>query len=130
MSSGWQEGVFGGASGTHGFDSDTQAQQLAVTLWDLFGGGSSSTRPFGSAVVDGFDFYIENGNPTGYAALIDELRSQYFTGASKQFYISTAPQCVFPDASIGDALANSVVDYAFIQFYKNYCEIGGSGSFI
>lgn len=48
----------GGSIGTYGFSSSSQATTFATTLWNLFGGGSSSTRPFGSAVVDGFDLGI------------------------------------------------------------------------
>ena len=43
----------GGAGGGVGFTDDTQGQSFADTIWNLFLGGSSSTRPFGSAVLDG-----------------------------------------------------------------------------
>jgi chitinase len=43
----------GGAGGGVGFSSDAQAETFATTIWNLFLGGSSSTRPFGSAVLDG-----------------------------------------------------------------------------
>lgn len=43
----------GGAGGAVGFESDSQAASFADQVWDLFLGGSSSTRPFGSAVLDG-----------------------------------------------------------------------------
>ena len=43
----------GGAGGSVGFQSDDQGETLADTVWDLFLGGSSSTRPFGDAVLDG-----------------------------------------------------------------------------
>lgn len=45
----------GGAIGTYGFSSASEAQTFATTLWNTFGEGTSSTRPFGSSVVDGFD---------------------------------------------------------------------------
>jgi chitinase len=45
----------GGATGNYSFSSASQASTFANTLWDLFGGGNSSTRPFGTAVIDGFD---------------------------------------------------------------------------
>ena len=48
----------GGAIGTYGFTSTSQAQQFAQTVWDLFGEGTSSTRPFGASVIDGFDLGI------------------------------------------------------------------------
>jgi len=43
----------GGATGAASFTSDAQAQTFATTVWNLFLGGSSSTRPFGDAVLDG-----------------------------------------------------------------------------
>lgn len=118
----------GGASGSYGFNDNSQAEEFAQTLWDTFGEGSGvSERPFDSAVVDGFDFDIENNNNVGYAALVNKLR-ELFKAGSKQYYISAAPQCPYPDASVGDLLANADVDFAFIQFYNNYCSVEG-GSF-
>jgi chitinase len=45
----------GGATGAVGFTSDSQAESFADTIWDIFLGGSSSIRPFGDAVLDGYD---------------------------------------------------------------------------
>jgi chitinase len=45
----------GGAVGDYGFSSSSEAQTFATTVWNLFGEGTSPTRPFGSSVVDGFD---------------------------------------------------------------------------
>ena len=45
----------GGAIGNYGFSSASQAQTFAATLWNVFGGGTSNTRPFGSSIVDGYD---------------------------------------------------------------------------
>lgn len=56
----------GGASGAYGFKSDDEGKTFAKTLWDLFGGGDSKTRPFGDSIVDGFDLDIEGGGSTGY----------------------------------------------------------------
>ena len=43
----------GGGAGNSTFASDTDAKTFAHTVWNLFLGGSSSTRPFGKAVLDG-----------------------------------------------------------------------------
>lgn len=43
----------GGGGASVGFQSDSQAEAYADTIWNDFLGGSSSTRPFGSAVLDG-----------------------------------------------------------------------------
>lgn len=56
----------GGAAGSYGFTSDAQGQTFAQTIWDMFGGGSSTYRPFGDSVIDGVDLDIEGGPSTGY----------------------------------------------------------------
>lgn len=115
----------GGASGAYGFTTTQQAETFAQTLWDTFGEGENSStvdRPFESVLVDGFDFDIENNINIGYAALVNKLRDLFKEG-SKSYYISAAPQCPYPDASVGDLLANAQVDFAFIQFYNNYCNV-------
>ncbi|RCK66018.1 Chitinase 3 [Candida viswanathii] len=119
----------GGAAGSYGFSDDSTATEFATTLWQLFGNSdalATSERPFYDAVLDGFDFDIENNNPTGYAALADELRTIFATDTSKSYYLGAAPQCPYPDASVGDLLQKSDIDFVFIQFYNNYCNLGGS----
>jgi len=113
----------GGAVGSYGFTDDSQAETFASTLWDMFLEGSSETRPFGDAIIDGFDFDIENNNPTGYAALANTLRSDYFSKGTKDYYLGAAPQCVYPDASVGDLLDKASIDFVFVQFYNNYCNV-------
>ena len=44
----------GGGGANPVFSSDSQAQQFADTIWNVFLGGSSNTRPFGSAQLDGY----------------------------------------------------------------------------
>ncbi|CAI6632355.1 ASN_HP2_G0036120.mRNA.1.CDS.1 [Saccharomyces cerevisiae] len=115
----------GGASGSYLFSDDSQAETFAKTLWDTFGEGTgASERPFDSSVVDGFDFDIENNNEVGYSALATKLRTLFAEG-TKQYYLSAAPQCPYPDASVGDLLENADIDFAFIQFYNNYCSLSG-----
>ncbi|KAF5101386.1 hypothetical protein D0Z00_000865 [Geotrichum galactomycetum] len=113
----------GGAVGSYGFTSNQQAINYASTLWNSFGGGTSTQRPFGDVVLDGFDLDIENGDPTGYAALTTALKELYAGG---NYYIGAAPQCVYPDASLSNALAYGYFDFVFIQFYNNKCSIDGS----
>ncbi|KAL0950816.1 hypothetical protein HGRIS_007580 [Hohenbuehelia grisea] len=110
----------GGATGSVGFQSDAQATSFAQTVWDLFLGGSSSTRPFGSAVLDGIDLDIEGGNSAGYAAFVNKIRS-LSSGASKKYYITAAPQCVFPDAALSGVLNSASFDAVYVQFYNNPC---------
>lgn len=72
----------GGASGSIGFTDDSQASGFADLIWDLFLGGTSTTRPFGDAVLDGVDLDIEGGATTGYSAFVTQLRT-HTNGASK-----------------------------------------------
>ncbi|KAI8393951.1 chitinase 2 [Radiomyces spectabilis] len=118
----------GGASGAYGFQNDQQAVAFAHTLWNLFGKGSSETRPFGDAVIDGFDLDIEGGGSTGYVAFVQEMRKLYAQDSSKQYYMTAAPQCPFPDALLGSVINAVGFDAINVQFYNNYCA-PTSGSF-
>lgn len=71
----------GGASGSVGFTDDTQAETFAQTLWDDYFGGESSTRPFGTAILDGIDLDIEGGS-SSYTTFLSKFRS-LSNGASK-----------------------------------------------
>ncbi|KAI8053678.1 glycoside hydrolase superfamily [Gilbertella persicaria] len=111
----------GGADGSYGFSNNANAEAFADTLWNLFGGGSSKTRPFDDAVLDGFDLDIEGGGSTGYAAMVRRLRSHFDKDSSKQYYITAAPQCPYPDAMLGKVINAVGMDAVFVQFYNNYC---------
>ncbi|KAF9100263.1 Chitinase 1 [Mortierella sp. AD031] len=86
----------GGAAGAYGFSDDTEAKDFAHTIWNLFLGGSSTTRPMDDAILDGVDLDIEGGSAVGYPAFIAELRSLFATDPRKQYFITAAPQCPFP----------------------------------
>lgn len=121
----------GGASGTTNFTSDAQASKFATNLWNLFGGGmtDSDMRPFGKVVIDGFDIDNEDHSTKYYNTFISALRSTFTGDETKQYYISGAPQCVRPDASIPLA-AMQTMDFVFVQFYNNAmagCDIGQPG---
>ena len=85
-------------------DSDVSAVNFATFLWEAFGPedvSKTTPRPFGSSVVDGFDFDIENvlapGEDAGdldrgYGTMVNTLRSLYETDKSKTYYVSAAPR--------------------------------------
>ncbi|KAI5124432.1 hypothetical protein M0805_008316 [Coniferiporia weirii] len=110
----------GGATGSVGFTSDSQAESFADTIWNLFLGGTSDTRPFGSAVLDGVDLDIEGGSSASYPAFVNRIRS-YTNAASKTYYVTAAPQCPYPDASLGSVLNSAEFDAVYVQFYNNVC---------
>ncbi|KAF9953545.1 Chitinase 1 [Mortierella alpina] len=118
----------GGAAGAYGFSNDAEGKDFAHMIWNLFLGGASTTRPLDDAVLDGVDLDIEGGSTVGYKAFVDELRSLYVTDPKKQYYISAAPQCPYPDAYLGATLQSAWVDMVFVQYYNNYCGTQGFGS--
>lgn len=113
----------GGYLADSNFTSAGQATTFANTVWNLFGAGtalSSALRPFGNAIVDGFDIDNEDGLPQYYVDFATELRRLYVgAGGTRKFYLSAAPQCPRPDASIPEQLMQTLADFVFVQFYNN-----------
>ncbi|KIY73355.1 carbohydrate-binding module family 5 protein [Cylindrobasidium torrendii FP15055 ss-10] len=112
----------GGATGGAVFASDAQAEEFATTIWNIFLGGSSSTRPFGKAVLDGVDLDIEGGTKVGFTAFARKFRS-LTDNQSKKYYLTAAPQCFFPDYYLNDAISAVAFDSLYIQFYNNDCGV-------
>ncbi|OJT03206.1 Chitinase 1 [Trametes pubescens] len=110
----------GGATGAASFTSDEQAAAFGDTIWNTFLGGSGAIRPFGGAVLDGIDLDIEGGGTTHFAAFVNQIRS-HAAGANKQYYVTAAPQCPFPDAFLGTVLNAVAFDAVYVQFYNNFC---------
>ncbi|KAJ1744208.1 Chitinase 2 [Coemansia sp. RSA 1086] len=112
----------GGNIYTYGLGSSADGQAFADTIWNMFLGGTHKYRPYDDAVLDGIDLDIESGEHTGYPAFINQLRS-HFSGASKEYIISAAPQCVYPDANLGSTLSSAWIDNNYVQFYNNPCNL-------
>lgn len=115
----------GGATYSEGgFSSSSAAVTAANNIWSIFGpAGSDSSipRPFGTSVVDGFDFDFES-TVSNMPAFGNQLRSLMNADTSKTYYLSAAPQCPYPDAADGSMLDDSVsFDFVWVQFYNNYC---------
>eukprot|EP00271_Cylindrocystis_brebissonii_P020597 TRINITY_DN688_c0_g2_i6.p1 TRINITY_DN688_c0_g2~~TRINITY_DN688_c0_g2_i6.p1 ORF type:complete len:552 (+),score=32.12 TRINITY_DN688_c0_g2_i6:224-1657(+) len=121
----------GGASGSYGFSSDGDAQSVATTIWNTFLGGSGSSRPLGAAQLDGVDLDIENNAATGYGAFVVSMRALMNKGG-KNYLIGAAPQCPYPDASLGPSSGTALgvdptyFDYVWVQFYNNFCQYSSS----
>ncbi|KAK1666517.1 hypothetical protein QYE76_054676 [Lolium multiflorum] len=110
----------GGALG-YNLSSPSDAQDVATYLWDNFLGGTGTTapRPLGAAVLDGIDFDMEAPSRY-YDNLARNLNSLYASANSEKKYLLTAaPQCPFPDASLGGALGTGLFDHVWVQFYNN-----------
>ncbi|KAI0011922.1 glycoside hydrolase family 18 protein [Xylariaceae sp. FL0662B] len=115
----------GGATYTEGgFADEASAQSAAETVWGLFGSDTSTeNRPFGKAVVDGFDFDFES-TTQNFAPFAERLRSLMDADSGKTYYLSAAPQCPYPDAAMNDMLGGAIAfDFIMVQFYNNYCGV-------
>ena len=112
----------GGATYTEGgFSSAAAAEAGAQLIWNTFGpANNDALRPFGNAVVDGFDLDFE-ATVNNMPAFANRLRALYQNGG-KQFYLTAAPQCPYPDAANGPMLNGATYfDAIWVQFYNNYC---------
>jgi chitinase len=111
----------GGALG-YNLSSPSDAQHVATYLWDNFlgGTGGAAPRPLGNAVLDGIDFDMEA--PSRYYDDLARNLTSLYTGSAnseKKYMLTAAPQCPFPDASLGGALGTGLFDHVWVQFYNN-----------
>ncbi|KAG9784622.1 hypothetical protein KCU88_g2689, partial [Aureobasidium melanogenum] len=122
----------GGSVGNLYTASEDQAVQAAHTLWNLFLGGSDPAlkplRPYGDVVFDGID--IDNETPSNaihLPTLASTLRHLFANDSSKPYYLSTAPQCPRPDASVPVPQLVNVIDFFNVQFYnKPSCQLSST----
>jgi chitinase len=120
----------GGAGGNYSLSSASDAKSVATYLWDNFLGGDSSSsslslrvRPFSSAVLDGIDF-----STSRLVSHLDDLAKSLKSLGGGTLVLTAAPQCPYPDASLGAALATGLFDYVWVQFYNNpRCDYQQSG---
>ncbi|KAL7929304.1 glycoside hydrolase superfamily [Trichoderma chlorosporum] len=112
----------GGGGGSVQFTNQSSIQTLANQLWDMFGpvrANYTGSRPFGTAVLDGFDMDIENPDSAfSFAFFVQEMNQLFTTDPSKKYFMTGAPQCIVPDANMGDMMFNGKFDYLYIQFYN------------
>ncbi|KAI5818352.1 glycoside hydrolase family 18 protein [Pyronema omphalodes] len=109
----------GGTSTYTGFSSAEEADAFAYTIWNAFGRGWSYYRPFGGAVVDGFDLDIEKLPALYYEKFAYRIQKLAAADTSKRYYLTAAPQCPIPDAHLTTALSKVAFDAIFVQFYNN-----------
>ncbi|KAJ2610978.1 Chitinase 2 [Coemansia sp. RSA 1365] len=108
----------GGATAQLNSDADTFSKQV----WDLFMEGSSPYRPFDDAIIDGVDLDFEQSSQMDLIQFANNMNQFYKTGTRK-YYLTSAPQCPYPDANLGKLLSQAHVDMAFIQFYNSgWCD--------
>ncbi|KAK4506350.1 hypothetical protein PRZ48_000080 [Zasmidium cellare] len=113
-----------------GFEDVQIAENAARLLWNMFGPVNSSSgtlRPFGNAVLDGFDIDIEE-KTTNLRPFAFELKALMDADQSKPYYLTAAPQCPYPDVNLSpllnDPQGSVPFDALFVQFYNNpACEV-------
>ncbi|KHJ31395.1 putative class iii [Erysiphe necator] len=125
--------IGGSTYSENGFSSMEAANIAADKVWANFGPLTedvSVTRPFGKAVVDGFDLDIETQvlNMVPFVRrLLDHLDISRKSD-SRKFFLTATPQCPFPDTNFGPLFDGSIYfDAIWVQFYNNYC---GADKFI
>ncbi|KAL8148355.1 acidic endochitinase-like [Apium graveolens] len=117
----------GGQGSDTSMTSPADARQVATYLYNHFLGGQSTSRPFGSAILDGIDFDIEHGSNLYYDDLARALSG--FSTPQRKVYLSAAPQCPIPDAKLNAAIQTGLFDYVWIQFYNNpQCHYTGTAT--
>ncbi|XP_074283964.1 acidic endochitinase Pun g 14, amyloplastic-like [Silene latifolia] len=106
---------------------EVKFSEVATFLWNNFLGGTSTSRPFGNAILDGIDFDIEAGTGANYDVLAKALQGH--STSQRKVFLSAAPQCPFPDAHLSAAINTGVFDFVWVQFYNNpsaACQYNGN----
>lgn len=114
--------IGGAVSANYGLASADDARNVADYIWNNFLGGQSNSRPFGDAVLDGVDFDIEGGQGLPFYAALATRLSVHGQSSGKKLLLTAAPQCVFPDTNLKDAISTGLFDYVWVQFYNNFCQ--------
>ncbi|KAK4169195.1 glycoside hydrolase superfamily, partial [Cladorrhinum sp. PSN259] len=120
----------GGATSNLVLRNDAHAIAFANTLWALFGPTGyvpNGLRPFGQAVVDGFDLDKNDGQPAFFGTFATALRASFGVDLTKDYFLSAAPQCIYPDPSVPQNYL-SQCNFVWPQFFNNLaCEVGSAG---
>ncbi|KND05078.1 uncharacterized protein SPPG_00753 [Spizellomyces punctatus DAOM BR117] len=83
--------------------SQDDAIRSATNVWNLFLGGSSTYRPFGSVVLNGIDLRIWNNdpNPQYYTTFISKIKEFMNADTGRKYYIGGTTLCQYPDVLLG-----------------------------
>ncbi|KAH6649780.1 glycoside hydrolase superfamily [Chaetomium tenue] len=120
----------GGEGNTLPLASDEDAITFADHVWELFGPPGHidpSLRPFGSAVLDGYDLNKQDECAANFDTFAATLRSHFGADTARDYFLSATPGCSYPDISVHPGyLAQS--NFVWPRFYNNSrCEIGSNG---
>jgi chitinase len=110
--------IGGEYKGKYSLSSPKDANQVADYIWNKFLGGTSNSRPFGDAILDGVDFDIEGGSNLHYATLAIKLNDHYKSDSRKKYYLTAAPIVPFKITYFKGPLSTGLFDYIWIHFYN------------
>ena len=88
-----------------------QACAVLCIKYDLF--------PFYRTVMDGVDLDIEIGSHKYYPDFVREMRRLMNTDKSKQYLITAAPQCPFPDKWMGPQIQGSALEGVYLDCWHS-----------
>ena len=130
--------IGGAASKEQGWKDEQDSIDAGLKVWQMFGPDQhipGLIRPFGSAVVDGFDIAFEHAvsHVTAFGKAISNGTQEHMKEHGSQFWMSASPICELPNNTPAiDATLNQIkLDILFIQFYNNWpCDANGQQNFI
>ncbi|XP_052136808.1 xylanase inhibitor protein 2-like [Oryza glaberrima] len=105
----------GGQGGDYSLPTNASAADVADHLWDSFlgGGRAGVPRPFGDAVVDGVDLFIDQGGAEHY----DELARQLFSHYKFEMLLTATTRCSYPDHRLDMALATGLFTHIHVRVF-------------
>lgn len=112
--------AIGGQGGEYSLPTSQAAVDLEDYLWNAFlgGGRPGVARPFGDAVVDGIDFFIDQGATEHYDELARRLyaHNKDYKGRLGVMLTATA-RCVFPDQRLQAALSTGLFSRIHVKVF-------------
>ncbi|KAK3120738.1 hypothetical protein QOZ80_9AG0693070 [Eleusine coracana subsp. coracana] len=116
----------GGDGNGYSLPTAKSARDVADQLWNAYLGGHQQKgvfRPFGDAVLDGVDFFIDHGGSANYDELARRLAGYNNNSKKKQGVILTATvRCLEgsqDDTNSDLALSTGLIGRIHVRFYNN-----------
>jgi chitinase len=117
----------GGDGGRYSLPTATAARDLADHLWHAYlgGGRRGVRRPFGDAVLDGVDLYVDRGGSANYDALARRLAGYNRYGGekakAKAVLLTATPRCMGDggEGGVDAALATGLFRRIHVRFYND-----------
>ncbi|KAG8090339.1 hypothetical protein GUJ93_ZPchr0011g27839 [Zizania palustris] len=112
----------GGDGDKYSLPTAKSAKDVAGYLWDAYlGGGRKGVfRPFGEAVVDGIDLYIDHGGSANYDKLATHLSGHRGASGNKPVVLTATVRCMDgQETSSEAALATGLIGRLHVRFYND-----------